>query len=58
VLSDGKIVIVCWASYGKQVNGSMRLGTEMSWGASAAGLFSVLIYNELTKTKQFKIRTL
>lgn len=57
VLSDGKILIVCWASYGKQVNGTMKLGTEMSWGASAAGLFSVLIYNELAKMKQFKIRT-
>lgn len=50
VLSDGKIVIVSWASYGKLSNGTMSLGTEKSWGASAAGLFAVLIYNELLKT--------
>ena len=49
VLSDGGIVIVCWASYGKQTNGTMALGTEKSWGASAAGLFAVLVYNELMK---------
>lgn len=50
VLSDGRIVVVCWASYGKQTNGTMTLGTEKSWGASAAGLFAVLVYNELLKT--------
>ena len=53
VLSDGKIVIVSWASYGKQNQGRMDLGTEKSWGASAAGLFAVLIYNELLKTHNF-----
>ena len=50
VISDGKTIIVSWASYGKQSNGTMSLGTEKSWGASAAGLFAVLIYNELLKT--------
>jgi membrane carboxypeptidase/penicillin-binding protein PbpC len=49
VLSDGKIVIVSWASYGKQNQGRMDFGTEKSWGASAAGLFAVLVYNELMK---------
>lgn len=53
VLSDGNLVVVCWASYGKQVGDRMVLGTEKSWGASAAGQFSVLIYNELTKTNHF-----
>lgn len=50
VLSDGDIVIVSWASYGKQTNDTMTLGTEKSWGASSAGLFAVLMYNELLKT--------
>lgn len=53
VLSDGNLVIVCWASYGKQVGDQMVLGTEKSWGASAAGQFAVLIYNELRKTNHF-----
>lgn len=53
VLSDGNLVIVCWASYGKQVGDRMMLGTEKSWGASAAGQFAVLIYNELRKTNHF-----
>lgn len=55
VLSDGNLVIVCWASYGRQTADKMVLGTEKSWGASAAGLFSVLIYNELAKTDNHKI---
>ena len=50
VLSDGEIVIVSWAAYGKQNQDAMELGTERSWGASAAGLFAVLVYNELVKT--------
>lgn len=49
VLSDGNLVIVCWASYGKQIGDRMILGTEKSWGASTAGLVSVLIYKELSK---------
>lgn len=49
-LSDGNTIIVSWASYGKQTNEKMLLGTEKTWGASAAGQFSVLIYNELYKT--------
>lgn len=54
VLSDGNLVIVCWASYGRQTADKMLLGTEKSWGSSAAGLFSVLIYNELAKADNYK----
>ena len=47
VLSDGKTLIVCWASYGKLNGGCIQLGTEPLFGSSTAGLFAVLIYKEL-----------
>lgn len=48
VLSDGNILIVCWASYGKLNGNSIQLGTEPLFGSSTAGLFAVKIYNELS----------
>ena len=47
VLSDGRILIVTWASYGRLRNGNMTFGSEPLYGASSAGLYSVLVYNEL-----------
>lgn len=49
VLSDGDVLIVSWCSYGHQNGNTMTLGTEPLYGSSTAGLFSVLIYNELKK---------
>lgn len=49
VFSDGETLIVCWASYGKRNGKQISLGTEPLFGSSTAGLFSVLIYNELLK---------
>ena len=48
VLSDGNIIIVCWASYGKLNGNSIQLGTEPLFASSSAGLFAVNIYNELS----------
>lgn len=53
VLCDGNLIIVCWASYGKQAGNKMNLGQHPLWGASTAGLFAVLVYNELAKTHNF-----
>ena len=47
ILSDGSILIVTWASYGRLNGDQLKLGTEPLYGASTAGLFSVLAYNEL-----------
>lgn len=47
ILSDGDILIVTWASYGRLNGDHLTLGTETLYGASSAGLFSVLAYNEL-----------
>lgn len=47
ILSDGRILIVTWASYGRLCNDNLTLGTAPLYGASTAGLFSVLAYNEL-----------
>lgn len=47
ILSDGRILIVTWASYGNLREDHLILGTEPLYGASTAGLFSVLAYNEL-----------
>ena len=52
VFSDGETLIVCWASYGKRNGKQISLGTEPLFGSSTAGLFSVLIYNELLKTSK------
>lgn len=49
VLSDGDILIVCWASYGKTNGKKITLGTEPLFGSSTAGLYAVKIYNELSK---------
>lgn len=49
VLSDGDILIVCWASYGKITGKHITLGTEPLFGSGTAGLFAVKIYNELAK---------
>ncbi len=48
ILSDGDILIVTWASYGRLNGDQLTFGTEPLYGASSAGLFSVLAYNELT----------
>lgn len=47
--SDGNILIVAWASYGRNDDGGehLTLGTEPLYGYSTAGLFSVLIYREI-----------
>lgn len=47
ILSDGNILIVTWASYGHLNGDQLTLGTAPLYGASSAGLFSVLAYNEL-----------
>lgn len=47
VLSDGNILILSFASYGKRRGDNMELGVEPLWGGSTAGLFSTLIYNEI-----------
>ncbi len=47
ILSDGDILIVTWASYGRLNGDHLTLGTESLYGTSSAGLFSVLAYNEL-----------
>lgn len=52
VFSDGETLIVCWASYGKRNGEQIKLGTEPLFGSGTAGLFSVLIYNELLKTSK------
>lgn len=52
VFSDGETLIVCWASYGKRNGKQIKLGTEPLFGSGTAGLFSVLIYNELLKTSK------
>ena len=47
VLSDGNILIVTWASYARHEGGRMKHGTQPVYGASSAGTFNVLVYNEL-----------
>lgn len=52
ILSDGNILIVTWASYGRLNGDHLTLGTAPLYGASTAGLFSVLAYNELNNNHQ------
>lgn len=49
ILSDGDLLVVSLASYGKLNGASMKLGVQPLWGADTAGLMSVLVYNEITK---------
>lgn len=49
VLSDGDILIVCWASYGKTDGQHITLGTEPLFGSSTAGIFAINIYQEISK---------
>ena len=49
VVSDGDLLVVSLASYGKCQDGNMELGVEPLYGGSTAGLMSVLVYNEIKK---------
>ena len=49
ILSDGDLLVVSLASYGKLNGASMKLGVQPLWGADTAGLMSVLVYNEIKK---------
>ena len=50
VVSDGNLLVVSLASYGKRHGDNMTLGVESLYGGSTAGLMSVLVYNEINKT--------
>ena len=47
MLSDGNLLIVSLASYGKINGADMKLGVQPLWGADTAGLMSVLVYKEM-----------
>lgn len=47
VLCDGHILIVTWSSYATLRDGHVTFGTAPLYGASSAGLFNVLVYNEI-----------
>ena len=51
VLSDGNILIVTFASYGRHQGDNMKLGVEPLWGASTAGQMSTFVYNEINKQR-------
>lgn len=50
VISDGNLLVVSLASYGRNNGDNMTLGVEPLYGGSTAGLMSVLVYNEINKT--------
>lgn len=52
VVSDGNLLVVSLASYGKSQSDNMTLGVEPLYGASTAGLMSVLVYNEIKKMQK------
>lgn len=47
ILSDGNLLVVTLASYGKSNGDTMKLGVQPLWGSDTAGLMSVLVYNEI-----------
>ena len=47
VVSDGNLLVVSLASYGRRQGDNMTLGVEPLYGGSTAGLMSVLVYNEI-----------
>lgn len=47
VISDGDLLVVSLASYGKSLGNKMKLGIEPLYGSSTAGLMSVLVYKEI-----------
>ena len=49
VVSDGNLLVVSLASYGRRQGDNMILGVEPLYGGSTAGLMSVLVYNEIKK---------
>ena len=49
VVSDGNLLVVSLASYGRRQGDNMTLGVEPLYGGSSAGLMSVLVYNEIKK---------
>ena len=49
VVSDGNLLVVSLASYGRRQGDNMTLGVEPLYGGSTAGLMSVLVYNEIKK---------
>ena len=49
VVSDGNLLVVSLASYGRRQGDDMVLGVEPLYGGSTAGLMSVLVYNEIKK---------
>lgn len=49
VVSDGNLLVVSLASYGRCQDDNMILGVEPLYGGSTAGLMSVLVYNEIMK---------
>ena len=49
VVSDGNLLVVSLASYGRCQGDNMILGVEPLYGGSTAGLMSVLVYNEIKK---------
>lgn len=49
MVSDGNLLVVSLASYGKCQDGNIKLGVEPLYGGSTAGLMSVLVYNEIKK---------
>lgn len=49
VVSDGNLLVVSLASYGRRQGDDMVLGVEPLYGGSTAGLMSVLVYNEINK---------
>lgn len=50
VLSDGDLLVVSFASYGRFHDGNMKLGVEPLYGGSTAGLMSVLAYKEIIES--------
>lgn len=49
VVSDGNLLVVSLASYGRCQGDNIILGVEPLYGGSTAGLMSVLVYNEIKK---------
>lgn len=49
VISDGNLLVISLASYGRNNGNNMTLGVEPLYGGSTAGLMSVLVYNEIKK---------
>jgi membrane peptidoglycan carboxypeptidase len=52
VVSDGNLLVVSLASYGKCQGDNLSLGKAPLYGGSTAGLMSVLVYNEIKKIQK------